>query len=232
MVASDSTSPASAGTGLVDPTATAATAGGSGIALDQTDGLQISSGGKTYNVDLSSAKTIQDVLTAINNSGSGLDATINPQGTGINVVSKLKGGGQFFDRREWRRHGHATGLANFHRVVTQLADLNLGNRGSHQRQSSGTDFTIQRFRTEAPFRSVSSGPPAAQTVGDVLNLINNNPQNTAGARPGHRHVTIDDRQWNRTGHWRYDRHHAFSGASRQRQPGGARFGARAGWRHH
>ncbi len=176
LLASDSSSPSTAGTGLVDPTATATTSGGSGITLDQTHGLQISSGGQTYNVDISSAKTIQDLLTAINNSGAGLEATLNPQGTGINVVSKLSGA-NFSIGENGGDTATQLGLRTF-TASTQLADLNLGN-GVNTATNAVADFTIQR--PDGSTFSVSlSGPPAAQTVGDVINLINNNSQNTAG----------------------------------------------------
>ena len=60
------------------------TAGGSGTTFD-TSGLQITSGGKTYTINVSGDKTVQDLLNSINDSGAGLDAEINPAKTGINV---------------------------------------------------------------------------------------------------------------------------------------------------
>lgn len=177
LVSGDSTSAIAAGTGLVDPTVTATTSGGSGVSLDQTGGLQISSGGKTYNVNLSSAQTIQDVLNAINRSGAGVQATINPQGTGINVVSNVSGT-NFSIGENGGSTATELGLRTF-TSATQLADLNLGT-GVQTAPNGGADFTIQR--PDGTTFSVSlSGPPAAQTVGDVLNLINNNADNPAGA---------------------------------------------------
>ena len=58
------------------------TAGGSGAALD-TAGLQITSGGKTYTIDVSGDETVQGLLNSINASGAGLDAEINASKTGI-----------------------------------------------------------------------------------------------------------------------------------------------------
>lgn len=176
LVSGDSTSATAAGTGLIDPTITATTAGGSGTNLDLTDGLQISSGGQTYNVNLSSAKTIQDVLTAINQSGAGVQATINPQGTGINVVSNLSGA-NFSIGENGGTTATQLGLRTF-TASTQLADLNLGS-GVHTATTGFPDFTIQR--PDGTSFSISlSGPPPAQTVGDVINLINNNADNPAG----------------------------------------------------
>src|SRR5262249_13854453 len=50
-----------AGTGQIDPSVSGVTAGGGGFEPDLTSGLQIVNGGKTYTVDLSSAKTIGDL---------------------------------------------------------------------------------------------------------------------------------------------------------------------------
>lgn len=175
LAGSDTTSAAAAGTGLVDPTATAVTSGGSGVSLDLS-GLQISSDGKNYTVNLSSAKTIGDVLTAINSSGAGLTASINAQGTGIDVTSNVSGA-NFSIGENGGSTATELGLRTFTNS-TQLADLNLGS-GVQTATAGFPDFTIQR--PDGTSFSVSlSGPPAAQTVGDVLNLINNNADNPAG----------------------------------------------------
>ena len=79
------------GQGVVHASATATTAGGSGTVLDQTSGLQITNDNKTYTIDLSSAKTLQDVLNAINLSPAGMNASINATGNGIDICSRLSG---------------------------------------------------------------------------------------------------------------------------------------------
>ena len=53
--------------------------------------MQIDSGGKTYNISFAGDKTIQDVINEINGAGAGVVASINSQGTGINIRSTLSG---------------------------------------------------------------------------------------------------------------------------------------------
>ncbi len=170
LVTGDSTSAYAAGSALVDPTATAVTSGGSGINLDQTDGLQITSAGTTYNVDLSSAQTVQDVINDINQSGANVEASINSQGTGLQVVSKLSGA-DFSIGENGGTTATELGLRTF-TTSTQLADLNHGN-GVHTTADGSPDFTIQR----ADGTSFSVSVTGADTVGDVINLINNNTDN-------------------------------------------------------
>ena len=86
----DSVDDTGGGLGAVQTSATATTAGGSGTTLDQT-GLQITNNNQTYTIDLSSAKTVQDLLNAINLSPAGMQASINAAGNGINVSSRLSG---------------------------------------------------------------------------------------------------------------------------------------------
>ena len=79
------------GTGVVQLSAGGVTAGGNGVEFDQTSGLQVTNGGQTYTIDLSAAKSVQDVINAINGSPASLLAAINPSGTGITVRSRLSG---------------------------------------------------------------------------------------------------------------------------------------------
>ena len=55
-----------AGDKPVSLSASVTTAGGSGVEFDQSSGLQITNGGKTYNIDISAAKTVEDLLNDIN----------------------------------------------------------------------------------------------------------------------------------------------------------------------
>ena len=85
------------------------TAGGSGTPLDQTSGLQVQVGDKSFVISLATAQTIEDVLNLINGSGAGVLAEINDEATGINLRSHDQWR-RFFRRREWRNHRHAVGL--------------------------------------------------------------------------------------------------------------------------
>ena len=112
------------GRGIVDVTATATTSGGSGQNLDQSSGIQITNGGNTYTVSFQNAKTVGDVVNAINNSSAGMLASINAAGTGIQLQSRISGSA--FTVAE---NGGATaaelGLGTF-TSSTQLSQLNDG----------------------------------------------------------------------------------------------------------
>ncbi|MGC9329781.1 MAG: flagellin hook IN motif-containing protein, partial [Candidatus Hinthialibacter sp.] len=56
--------------------------------------ISISHDGETAVVDLSEAATIGDVINAVNDSKVGVEARINPSGTGIDIVSTQSGGGK------------------------------------------------------------------------------------------------------------------------------------------
>ncbi|MHC4090613.1 MAG: flagellin N-terminal helical domain-containing protein [Planctomycetota bacterium] len=64
-------------------------AGGAGI--DLTGGLVITNGSQTATIDLSAARTVQDILNAINNAGLYVRAQINAEATGIEVINLVSG---------------------------------------------------------------------------------------------------------------------------------------------
>jgi flagellin-like hook-associated protein FlgL len=169
LVHEDTSNPQQAGTGVVDATSTAVTAGGSGAALD-TSGLQIASGGTTYNISFAQDKTVQDVLNSINGAGAGVIASINSQGTGINIQSKLSGA-DFSIGENGGTTAAQLGVRSL-TTATSLSDLNLG-LGINPIGNGTPDFEIQR--PDGSVLPVSVG--GAQTIGDVLNLINNDPAN-------------------------------------------------------
>ncbi|HJT30440.1 MAG TPA: flagellar hook-associated protein FlgL [Pirellulales bacterium] len=167
------------GTGLVtdaetDPGATGTLAGGSGVALDQTSGIQIVNGGKTYNVTFGGATTVQDVLNDINGSGASVFAQINQAQNGINIQSRLSGS-DFSIGENGGQTATQLGVRTFN-VNTSLADLNYG---AGVRHSTGGDFTITRKDGVQFTVDISS----AKTIGDVLNLINTNATNTGSGIP-------------------------------------------------
>ncbi|MEI8371690.1 MAG: flagellar hook-associated protein FlgL [Planctomycetota bacterium] len=162
--------------------ATTTTAGGGGTPLDTASGLQITSGGKTYTVDLSSAKTVQDLLNGINDSGAGLVAEINAAKTGIDVTSRVSGG-DFSIGENGGTTATQLGLRTY-TVATQLAQLNHG-RGVGRNTAtpgSGTDFTISETLNNPPGATVQVDVsiPTASSVNDVIQSINTAAQ-TAGA---------------------------------------------------
>ncbi|MFN0017553.1 MAG: flagellin hook IN motif-containing protein [Pirellulaceae bacterium] len=175
---SDTSSPAFAGVGFVDPATTAISAGGSGTSLDQSSGLRIVSGGQTFLVDLSAAATMEDVLNAINTSGAGVLAQINEAGTGINVRARVSG--TDFSIGE---NGGTTATQLGLRSISLSTPLSQLKHGQGVSQATGDDFTI----TRADGTSFAIDLGTAVTVGDVLNLINShaanlNPANKVTAR--------------------------------------------------
>jgi flagellin-like hook-associated protein FlgL len=161
------------GAGLVlatasDPTATAVTAGGSGIEFDQGSGLQIVNGDDTYTISIATAETVEDLLNVLNGSPAGLLAQINAAGTGIDVRSRVSGG-DFTIGENGGSTATELGLRSF-TTATRLEDLNYGV-GVHD--ATGDDFTIRR-KDGVEFSIDIAG---AETIGDVINLINNHADN-------------------------------------------------------
>ncbi len=157
------------GSGALDTSATGTTAGGSGVQLDQSSGMQISNGGQTYNVDVSGDRTVQDLLNTLNGSGASLLAEINPAGNGVDIHSRLSGS-DFSIGENGGSTATELGVRTFN-ASTQLSQLNYG--GGVQTASSGADFIIQR--PDGVQLPITLG--SAKTVQDVVNLINNAPNN-------------------------------------------------------
>lgn len=159
--------------GFTEPSATAVTGGGSGRNLDLESGLEIRVGQRIYHIDFRGAQNLDDLLNQLNHSDAGLLAEINPQGTGIDVRSRVSG--VDFAIGE---HGGTTASDLGIRSCTAdtlLADLNHG-LGVHT--SGGTDFVIRRNDGVELAISVAG----ARTIGDVLERINQHPANTGNAR--------------------------------------------------
>jgi flagellar hook-associated protein 3 len=161
------------------PAATTTT-GGSGSTFD-TSGLQIVSEGKTYTVNVSGDKTVQDLLNSINGSGAGLDAEINSDRTGIKVRSRISGS-SFSIGENGGTTAAQLGIRTF-TAATQLSQLNYGRGvGRNTATAGGTDFTISQTLPGAPPTTVQVAVSVAgdTTVGGVLQTINTAAQ-AAGA---------------------------------------------------
>lgn len=155
------------GTGLVSLNATATTAGGSGTTFDTT-GIQIVNGNQTHVIEFSDADTVEDVLNALNASSASVLATINASGDGIDIRSRLSGV-DFSIGENGGRSAEELGVRTLTRE-TRLEELNFG-RGVNV--ADGTDFQILRRDGTTLDVDVSS----AETVGDVLDAINQHPDN-------------------------------------------------------
>jgi flagellar hook-associated protein 3 len=160
--------------------ATTTTSGGSGTSFD-TSGLQIVSEGKTYNVNMSGVKTVQDLLNSINGSGAGLDAEINAAQTGIDVRSRVSGS-SFSIGENGGTTAAQLGIRTF-TANTQLSQLNYGQGvGLNTATAGGNDFTISQTLPGTPATTVQVPVSIAgdATVGDVMQTINTAAQ-AAGA---------------------------------------------------
>ncbi len=156
------------GTSAADTTATATTAGGSGVNFDQNSGLQITNGGQTHTLSFTSAQTVEDVLNILNDSDANVLAEINANGTSINIRSRLSGS-DFQIGENGGTTAAELGIRTFVRD-TRLTDL---NHGFGVASTNGTDFTIRRNDGTDLDIDISN----ATTIGDVLDLINNHVDN-------------------------------------------------------
>lgn len=164
----DSSSAALAGSKPVDLNTQAITAGGTGIHLDQQSGLEIVNNGQTHVIDLQEATTVEDLLNLLNGSDAMVLAEINQQQNGINVRSRLSGSD--FTVGE---HGGTTASDLGIRSLNRATALDSLNYGRGIRTADGADILIRRNDGTELEIDVSD----AQTLGDVIDLINNHPDN-------------------------------------------------------
>jgi len=161
------------GTGTIqattnDPLATGITAGGSGIEFDQSAGLVIENDGQTFTISLASAVTVEDLLNILNGSPAGVLAEINDSNNGIDLRSRLSG--TDFSVGE---NGGATATQLGVRSFTRDTRLDELNHGVGVPSAAGQDFIIRRKDGQQLAIDVSG----AATIGDVIDLINNHPDN-------------------------------------------------------
>ncbi|MBI1827731.1 MAG: flagellar hook-associated protein FlgL [Planctomycetes bacterium] len=146
-------------TRLTDVTALAAGAG-----IDLTDGFIITNGGKSVTVDVSTAKTVQDIINTINNAGVGVLARINAAHTGIEVSNQVSGTALSIGE-----NGGTTATDLGIRTMdlnTPLSSLNF-SQGVHT-SDTGPDLRI----TAKDGSVVDVDLAGAVTVGDAIKAIN------------------------------------------------------------
>ncbi len=136
--------------------------GGAGI--DQTSGLQIVGNGTTQTVSLAGCQTIQDVINALNSSGTGLVAQINSSKTGLEVYSNLSGC-DFSIGENGGQTATDLGLRTF-TANTPLSDLNHG-AGVAAAQGDSQSFTV----TAADGTAYDVSIAGLSTVGQVMSAI-------------------------------------------------------------
>lgn len=172
---------------IISTTPMTALAGGAGVSLSGP--IQITNGTTSKTIDLSGARTVQDILNAINTVGVGVKAVINDSATGIDVVNLVSGpamriselGGTTAD---------SLGILTLH-TGGLLADLNNGRGVSSIAGKS--DFRVHSLDGTS-FEVSLAG---ATTVQDVLDRINAaaaaaGAQVTAALNPNGPGIRLDD----------------------------------------
>lgn len=123
-------------------------------------------------IDLTNVTTVQDLMNAVNSSGTYVIMSISSDGNKIEIHSTLSGG-----RLTLTENGGST-LADLGLVIsfadTPLEELNNGF-------GIGTDLEGNEFRiTRQDGVSFDIDISGLKTVNDLINAINNHPQNTGG----------------------------------------------------
>jgi flagellar hook-associated protein 3 FlgL len=133
-----------------------------GLGIDPT-GLIITNGQKTATIDFTAATNVEDLLNAINHSGTGVVARLSDNGTGIDILNPVQG-----TKMTIAENGGTTaadlGIRSYG-PSTLLSELN-GGKGITT--VAGDDIQIAR-RDGSTFAVDLSG---LNTVQDVINAIN------------------------------------------------------------
>lgn len=178
----DTTSGTLSGTGNVNiQTFVNVTDGGSGDPLDTASGLVLSNGGKTVTLDISTARTVEDLFNLISSAGVGLVGEINPAQNGINVRSQLSGadftigenGGTTATQLGIRTYTASTQLADFNRGIGVVTNDTVDNSWT---PITSSDLVI----TARDGTALTVDLDTATSLADVVALINAAPGNQAG----------------------------------------------------
>ncbi len=169
------------------------TSGGSGTVLDTASGLVLTNGGKSTTLDISGAKTVEDLLNLITHAGVGLAAEINATGTGINVRSVLSGtdftigenGGTTATQLGIRTYTSETLLADFNRGI--------GVPSNDIQDSALTTITDDLLITARDGTALAIDLDTAATLAEVVALINNANGNHVGTTAVTASLTADGR---------------------------------------
>ncbi len=134
-----------------------------GAGIDTASGLTITNGLVTKTIDLSAANTVEDLLNAINGSGTAVRAEINAAGTGINLLNPTQGTSMTI-----AENGGTTAADLGVRSFSPDSPLSQLNGGKGVRTVDGNDI---RF-TDSSGVSFDVDLSAAKTVQDVIDAIN------------------------------------------------------------
>ena len=161
--------PGDTGLGVVDLSAPATTAGGSGADPRLRPDCKSLTAAKLTTSLSAGDKTVGDLLNTLNGSGAAVLAEINSAGNGINIFSRLSGS-DFSIGENGGQTATQLGVRTLSSSTT-LAQLNYGE--GVLTPTGGPDFIIQR--PDGTQLAVSIGSDT--TIQDVINTINNDPNN-------------------------------------------------------
>jgi flagellar hook-associated protein 3 len=181
----DAASSNAAGTGAVNiGTFNSVTSGGGGEALDTTHGLILTNGGKSVNLDISQAKTVEDLTNLINGAGLDFQAQINATQNGIDVRSRLSGA-DFTIGENGGTTATQLGIRTY-TGNTQLADLNRGvgvpiASDALQDGKLDSDKLDQLQITARDGNTFTADLSNTKTLQDVIGRINSATGNNSGS---------------------------------------------------
>lgn len=141
-----------------------------GAGIDVSAGIRIEYGSETFDINLSTAKTVDDVLAAINRSGAAVRAELDPASGSIQL-RLLKSGVEY-------SIGERGGLAATNLGIrssdgdTTLSEL-LTEQGARVNPAGEDDLLIQR----PDGTELNIDASGFTTVGEVINAINSHPAN-------------------------------------------------------
>ena len=144
-----------------------------GLGFNANDGIRIEQNGKSYNILIGTAVTLEDVTNTINGSGAAVRADITPDGKSLRIRS-TQSGTNFSIGESTGNLAERLGLRTFHGQL-RLDQLNFG-QGINQ--ADGPDLTFQRNDGS----EFSIDLVGTTTVQDVLDRINNHVVNQDPAR--------------------------------------------------
>jgi flagellin-like hook-associated protein FlgL len=134
--------------------------GGNGI--DPT-GFNISNGTSSVDISLTGMTTVQDLVNAVNSSGTGVRAQINSAGTGIDFVNATQG-----SKISVSENGGTTATELGFRTFSTNTSLSSLNGGQGLSQPAGNQFSLTSADGTVSNISLNN----ATTVQDVINQIN------------------------------------------------------------
>ncbi len=134
-----------------------------GSGLDVAGGLTIRNGGQSATIDLSEAKTVEDVLNLINETNLGVRARISSDGRSVDVVNLVSGASMSIEE-DGGQLATNLGIRSLH-GGTLLSELNNGQGVS---TIAGDDVRI----TTADGTTFAVDLDGARTVQDVIDLFN------------------------------------------------------------